>query len=45
LTESNDETEVTEATRKRLGELLIERGKLDATALERALRLQQESGG
>ncbi|HXU53281.1 MAG TPA: type II secretion system ATPase GspE [Casimicrobiaceae bacterium] len=45
MTESNDETEVTEATRKRLGELLIERGKLDATALERALRLQQESGG
>jgi general secretion pathway protein E len=46
LTESNDETiEVTEATRKRLGELLIERGKLDATALERALRLQQDSGG
>jgi general secretion pathway protein E len=30
--------------RKRLGELLVERGKLDATALERALRLQQESG-
>ena len=31
-------------TRKRLGELLIERGKLDAGTLERALRLQQESG-
>ncbi len=31
--------------RKRLGELLIERGKLDAAALERALRLQQDSGG
>ncbi|HEY2816022.1 MAG TPA: type II secretion system ATPase GspE [Casimicrobiaceae bacterium] len=30
--------------RKPLGELLIERGKLDAQALERALRLQQESG-
>ena len=31
--------------RKRLGEILIERGKLDAVALERALRLQEESGG
>ena len=31
-------------TRKRLGEILIERGKLDANGLERALRLQQESG-
>ena len=30
--------------RKRLGEILIERGKLDAAGLERALRLQQESG-
>ena len=30
--------------RKRLGELLIERGKLDAVALDRALRLQQDSG-
>jgi general secretion pathway protein E len=30
--------------RKRLGEILIERGKLDAATLERALRLQQESG-
>ncbi len=29
---------------KRLGEILIERGKLDAATLERALRLQQESG-
>ena len=29
---------------KRLGELLIERGKLDAGSLERALRLQQDSG-
>ncbi|HEY7903261.1 MAG TPA: type II secretion system ATPase GspE [Casimicrobiaceae bacterium] len=36
---------MSESTRKRLGELLIERGKLDATALERALRLQQDSGG
>ena len=30
--------------RKRIGEILIERGKLDAANLERALRLQQESG-
>jgi general secretion pathway protein E len=30
--------------RKRIGELLIERGKLDAGTLDRALRLQQESG-
>ena len=30
--------------RKRLGEMLIERGKLDVAGLERALRLQQESG-
>jgi general secretion pathway protein E len=30
--------------RKSLGEILIERGKLDAVALERALRLQTESG-
>jgi general secretion pathway protein E len=30
--------------RKRLGEILIERGKLDAAGLERALRLQHESG-
>jgi general secretion pathway protein E len=29
---------------KRLGEILIERGKLETAALERALRLQQESG-
>ena len=29
--------------RKRLGEILIERGKLDQATLERALRLQQES--
>ena len=32
------------SVRKRLGEILIERGKLDAAGLERALRLQQESG-
>jgi len=32
------------ATRRRLGEILIERGKLDAATLERALRLQAESG-
>ena len=31
--------------RRRLGEILIERGKLDTAALDRALRLQQESGG
>ena len=31
-------------TRKRLGEILIERGKLDQANLERALRLQAESG-
>ena len=30
--------------RKRIGDILIERGKLDAATLERALRLQQESG-
>jgi len=29
---------------KRLGEILIERGKLDAGSLDRALRLQQDSG-
>ena len=33
-----------DALRKRLGEILIERGKLDQAGLERALRLQQESG-
>ncbi len=31
-------------TRKRLGEILIERGKLDQANLDRALRLQAESG-
>ena len=30
--------------RKRLGEILIERGKLDSANLERALRLQSETG-
>jgi general secretion pathway protein E len=30
--------------RKRLGEMLIERGKLDAAGLDRALRIQQDSG-
>ena len=29
--------------RKRIGEILIERGKLDAAGLERALRMQQET--
>ena len=29
--------------RKRLGEILIERGKLDPATLERALRLQAEA--
>jgi len=29
---------------KRIGEILIERGKLDSAGLERALRLQQGSG-
>ena len=32
------------AARKRIGEILIERGKVDAAGLERALRVQQESG-
>ncbi len=31
-------------TRRRIGEILIARGKLDAATLERALRLQSESG-
>jgi general secretion pathway protein E len=35
---------LTATVKKRLGEILVERGKLDATGLERALRLQQESG-
>jgi general secretion pathway protein E len=30
--------------RKRLGEMLIERGKLDAAGLDRALRIQEDSG-
>ena len=29
--------------RKRIGEILIERGKLDAAGLDRALRLQEET--
>ena len=33
-----------EPVRKRLGEILIDRGKLDASGLERALRLQQDGG-
>ncbi len=41
---SVDPKPVDAPARKPLGELLIERGKLDAQALERALRLQQESG-
>src|SRR5438067_8320556 len=32
------------AVRKRIGEILIERGKVDAAGLDRALRVQQESG-
>jgi general secretion pathway protein E len=40
----NDPDRVDALARKPLGELLIERGKLDAQALERALRLQEESG-
>jgi len=35
---------ITAPTRKRLGEILVERGKLDPAALERTLRLQGESG-
>ncbi len=34
---------VSAPVRKRIGEILIERGKLDAAGLERALRLQQET--
>jgi general secretion pathway protein E len=30
--------------RKRIGEILIERGRLDAVGLDRALRMQQETG-
>src|SRR5215470_10246430 len=40
----NDGTSPLDApARKRIGEILIERGKLDAPGLERALRLQQET--
>jgi general secretion pathway protein E len=35
---------VNEAQERRLGEILIERGKLDHEGFERALRLQQEGG-
>jgi general secretion pathway protein E len=31
-------------TRRRIGEILIERGRLDAVGLDRALRMQQETG-
>ena len=34
---------MTEPPRKRIGEILIERGKLDAAGLDRGLRLQQET--
>jgi len=30
--------------RKRIGEILIERGRLDAVGLDRGLRMQQETG-
>ncbi|HZP64664.1 MAG TPA: ATPase, T2SS/T4P/T4SS family, partial [Rudaea sp.] len=35
---------MTPVEERKLGEILVERGKLDAGGLERALRLQQESG-
>jgi len=35
---------MTTVARKRIGEILIERGKLDAAGLERALRIQEDSG-
>jgi general secretion pathway protein E len=41
---SLDPATVDAPARKPLGDLLIERGKLDQAALERAMRLQQESG-
>ena len=44
LPENSITSNVDTPERKRLGEFLIERGKLDAGTLERALRLQQESG-
>src|SRR5215831_15264015 len=48
IAEVTSSAAVTEApaapVRKRIGEILIERGKLDQAALDRALRLQQESG-
>jgi general secretion pathway protein E len=39
-----DETSLDAPVRKRIGEILIERGKLDQANLERALRLQGDSG-
>ncbi|HEX7327300.1 MAG TPA: type II secretion system ATPase GspE [Casimicrobiaceae bacterium] len=45
ISEVEPETAAQASTeRKRLGEILIERGKLDPANLERALRLQAESG-
>ncbi len=44
LPEESTTSDVDIPARKRLGEILVERGKLDAATLERALRLQQESG-
>ena len=38
-----DETLLDAPVRKRIGEILIERGKLDQANLDRALRLQQET--
>jgi general secretion pathway protein E len=35
---------VAPVVRKRIGEILIERGRLDAAGLDRALRVQQETG-
>ncbi len=36
--------EAARPARKRIGEILIERGRLDAAGLDRALRMQQETG-
>jgi len=44
LPENSITSDVDTPVRQRLGEILIERGKLDAATLERALRVQQESG-
>jgi general secretion pathway protein E len=35
---------VVEETRERIGDILVERGRLDAAGLDRALRVQQETG-